>query len=169
MSDLGDERMMRKRWLGWVMMGWPSLPLLASCGAPLEPSRSVRSKLETLPLVITEVAQATPYDGNRPATRSKSFAANAGGCSAFKVCDPTTGGGTSCSAAPARARRWTARGDFARQRRHRRRSGVARGQRRNRSSQVRGSDRLLVATANRSRGRIARSPSLAPARRRTSA
>ena len=89
--------MMRQGWLRRVMMGWPSLALLASCGAPLEPSRSVRTKLETLPLVITEMAQATPYDGTT-GDKVEVFCTNAGGCSAFKVCDPTTGGGSSCSA-----------------------------------------------------------------------
>jgi phosphatidylserine/phosphatidylglycerophosphate/cardiolipin synthase-like enzyme len=88
---------MRKRLLGWVKVGWPSLALFASCGAPLEPSRSVRTKLESIALIITEVAQAAPYDGTT-SDKIEVFCTSAGGCNAFKVCDPTTGGGTSCSA-----------------------------------------------------------------------
>ena len=74
---VGGELMMGQGWLRRVMKGWPSLALLASCGGPLEPSRSVRTKLETIPLVITEVAQATPYDGTT-GDKVEVFCTNAG-------------------------------------------------------------------------------------------
>jgi phosphatidylserine/phosphatidylglycerophosphate/cardiolipin synthase-like enzyme len=89
--------MTRKKSLLSVVMGLPSILALPSCGAAREPSRSIRNELETIPLVITEVAQSTSYDATT-GDKVEVFCTHAGGCGAFKVCDPTTAGGTSCSA-----------------------------------------------------------------------
>ena len=82
--------------------GWPSLALLASCGAPLG-RRSVRSTLETLPSSSPKWRKR-PYDGT---TGDKEIFCTGGGCSAFKVCDPRRRHVVLGSTA--RARRWTAR------------------------------------------------------------
>jgi phosphatidylserine/phosphatidylglycerophosphate/cardiolipin synthase-like enzyme len=87
----------RERTVGGVVMGWPCLLVLTGCGASREPSRALKNQLETAPLIITEVAQATAYDGTT-GDKVEVFCSRAGGCSAFKVCDPKAGGGASCSA-----------------------------------------------------------------------
>lgn len=89
--------MQRERSIGWVAASWLCVALPTACGASREPSRAVKNPLETLPLVITEVAQNTAYDGTT-SDKVEVFCTRAGGCSAFKVCDPTAGGTTSCSA-----------------------------------------------------------------------
>ena len=83
--------------VGWVVMAWPCLSAFTGCGASREPGRAGRQRLETVPLVVTEVAQATAYDGTT-GDKIEVFCARAAGCGAFKVCDPTTSGGASCSA-----------------------------------------------------------------------
>jgi phosphatidylserine/phosphatidylglycerophosphate/cardiolipin synthase-like enzyme len=67
------------------------------CGASREPSRAIKGPLENVPLVITEVAQGTFFDGTT-GDKVEVFCTSAAGCPSFKVCDPTSGGGTSCSA-----------------------------------------------------------------------
>ena len=89
--------MERKASFGWVVMAWPCLFALSGCGASREPGRAVRHQLETIPIVITEVAQAAAYDGTT-ADKVEVFCARVGGCAAFKVCDHAAGGGASCSA-----------------------------------------------------------------------
>jgi phosphatidylserine/phosphatidylglycerophosphate/cardiolipin synthase-like enzyme len=76
---------------------WPAFVLLAACSAAREPTRANAGRLETVPLVITEVAQSTAYDG-ATSDKVEVFCTHSGGCAAFKVCDATTAGGTSCSA-----------------------------------------------------------------------
>src|SRR4051794_40316487 len=86
-----------KRSIGWLAMRWSFVAALAGCGASREPGRVIKNPLETVPLVITEVAQSTLYDGTT-GDKVEVFCTSAGGCSAFKVCDPTAAGTTSCSA-----------------------------------------------------------------------
>src|SRR5262245_47494854 len=57
---------------------------------------AVRSALETVPLIITEVAQSRLYGGST-ADKVAVFCTAAGGCASYKVCDTTASGG-SCSA-----------------------------------------------------------------------
>ncbi|MET0596110.1 MAG: phospholipase D-like domain-containing protein, partial [Polyangiaceae bacterium] len=80
-----------------VLRAWPWIVLSLGCGAAREPTLASAGKLETMPLVITEVAQSTAYDGTT-SDKVEVFCTHAGGCAAFKVCDPTAAGGTSCSA-----------------------------------------------------------------------
>ena len=72
---------------------------LAGCG-PAEPAspavESQASALETVPLLIVEVAQATSYGGTT-GDKVEVYCTTATGCGSFKVCD-TTSGGSSCSA-----------------------------------------------------------------------
>jgi hypothetical protein len=74
----------------------PAFVLLAACGAAREPTRANAGRLETVPLVITEVAQSSAYDGTT-SDKVEVFCTHSGGCAAFKVCDATTAGGTSSS------------------------------------------------------------------------
>src|SRR5689334_21328900 len=83
--------------VGAVILRWFCVASLAGCAGAREPGRSLNTQLETVPLVITEVAQGTAYDGTT-GDKVEVFCTSAGGCSAFKVCDPTTSGTTSCSA-----------------------------------------------------------------------
>jgi phosphatidylserine/phosphatidylglycerophosphate/cardiolipin synthase-like enzyme len=89
--------MVRAKIAGWVVKACPCLFALAGCGGSREPSRASGQKLATVPLVITEVAQSTAYAGST-GDKVEVFCARAAGCVAFKVCDTTTGGGSSCSA-----------------------------------------------------------------------
>ena len=57
---------------------------------------TVASALETVPLIITEVAQSTSYGGST-ADKVEVYCSNAAGCAAYKVCDTAASGG-SCSA-----------------------------------------------------------------------
>jgi hypothetical protein len=79
------------------IVGIAAVCVLAGCALAREPSRATQGPLETVPLIITELAQSTTYDG-ATGDKVEVFCTSAGGCSAFKVCDPTSGGGSSCSA-----------------------------------------------------------------------
>jgi phosphatidylserine/phosphatidylglycerophosphate/cardiolipin synthase-like enzyme len=89
--------MQRAKALGGVVMAGACLGALAGCGASREPGRAGRHKLETVPLVITEVAQGTAHEGTT-GDKVEVFCGRVGGCTAFKVCDSAAGGGASCSA-----------------------------------------------------------------------
>jgi len=79
------------------------LCVLVGCGANRPQLSTHASALESTPLVVTEVAQATSYAGST-ADKVEVYCASASGCAAYKVCDGTSSGGTSCSAvAPALA------------------------------------------------------------------
>src|SRR5262249_39724560 len=65
-------------------------------GCSADETASLGFPLETVPLVITEVAQSTLYGGTT-ADKVEVYCTAAGGCSAYKVCD-TTASGASCSA-----------------------------------------------------------------------
>lgn len=69
--------------------------LLSLCGcAPAAPlAGKSLATLETVSLIITEVAQATDY-GATPADKVEVYCTTASGCASFKVCDT----GSSCSA-----------------------------------------------------------------------
>jgi phosphatidylserine/phosphatidylglycerophosphate/cardiolipin synthase-like enzyme len=69
---------------------------LAACLAHPEPISSARSALTEPALLITEVAQATPFDG-RVVDAVEVYCAAADGCEAFRVCDSSASGTTSCS------------------------------------------------------------------------
>jgi len=73
-----------------------ALPACAPDDAALEPVAGARRGLETVPLVITEVAQSTAYGGTT-ADKVEVYCGSASGCAAFKVCDTAASGG-SCSA-----------------------------------------------------------------------
>jgi PLD-like domain len=89
--------MQRERSVVGIAVPWLCVAALAGCGASREPSRAVKNPLETVPLVITEVAQSTAHEGTT-GDKIEVFCTNAAGCSSFKVCDPTAAGATSCSA-----------------------------------------------------------------------
>jgi len=73
---------------------------LFGCGAS-QPEVSMRtSPLDSLPLVITEVAQATSYAGSS-ADKVEVYCASESPCGPYKVCDSTASGGSSCSAVAA--------------------------------------------------------------------
>jgi phosphatidylserine/phosphatidylglycerophosphate/cardiolipin synthase-like enzyme len=72
------------------------LLLVAGCGSSAAPLGSRTSALETVPLIITEVAQSTAY-GGATADKVEVFCTSASGCGAYKVCD-TSGSGGACSA-----------------------------------------------------------------------
>jgi phosphatidylserine/phosphatidylglycerophosphate/cardiolipin synthase-like enzyme len=83
--------------VGRVTLAYLGFTALVGCAGSREPGRALKNPLESVPLVITEVAQGTAYDGTT-GDKVEVFCTSAGGCSAFKVCDPTTSGGASCSA-----------------------------------------------------------------------
>jgi phosphatidylserine/phosphatidylglycerophosphate/cardiolipin synthase-like enzyme len=60
---------------------------------------SLQSPLETVPLIVTELAQNTTYGGTT-ADKVEVYCSSASGCSSFKVCD-TAPSGSSCSAVQA--------------------------------------------------------------------
>src|SRR5262245_17559732 len=70
--------------------------LLPACGGTAGNLENTKSALETVPLIITEVAQSTTYGGST-ADKVEVFCTSASGCSSFKVCD-TSGSGGACSA-----------------------------------------------------------------------
>lgn len=70
--------------------------VLSACGPSFERSPTHTATLESVPLIVTEVAQSTPF-GSSTADKVEVYCANAAGCTAFKVCD-SAGSGASCSA-----------------------------------------------------------------------
>ena len=64
--------------------------------APSADPAAIRLGLETVPLIITEVAQSTAYGGTT-ADKVEVYCTSAAGCAAYKVCDTAASGG-SCSA-----------------------------------------------------------------------
>ncbi len=77
-------------------LGVFSVGLCVGCGASPERATPARASLETLPLIVTEVAQATAYAGST-ADKVEVFCTSAAGCGAFRVCDSSPSG-ASCSA-----------------------------------------------------------------------
>ncbi len=69
---------------------------MLSCSSNREAVRVAKAELETVPAIITEVAQATNY-GDSIADKVEVYCSSANGCGAFRVCD-TAPSGTSCSA-----------------------------------------------------------------------
>lgn len=82
--------------MGLIMMGGGALGT-ASCEGLSSPMAEQESARETVPLIITEVAQSTVYGGST-SDKVEVFCTNASGCSGFKVCDPASTGLASCSA-----------------------------------------------------------------------
>src|SRR5690349_6087033 len=76
----------------------PAWLLLAGsgCGGSAGTFEGRRSALETLPLIVTEVAQSAAYGGST-ADKVEVLCTSASGCGAFKICD-TSGSGSACSA-----------------------------------------------------------------------
>ena len=70
--------------------------VLSACGPSFERSPSHTATLESVPLIVSEVAQSTLCGGST-ADKVEVYCANAAGCAAFKVCD-SAGSGASCSA-----------------------------------------------------------------------
>lgn len=70
--------------------------VVLGCGSNREAVRTASARLETVPAIITEVAQATAYDGST-ADKVEIYCASANGCAAFRVCD-TSPSGSNCSA-----------------------------------------------------------------------
>src|SRR5215510_12309183 len=89
-----------------LMLTLPAAVSSVGCGSPAigddESNGAARSPLDTVPLIITEVAQSTLYGGTT-ADKVEVFCTNADDCSAYKVCD-TTATGSSCSALQAALR-----------------------------------------------------------------
>ena len=84
--------------------------LLASCQIPDEVA-TARAALETVPLVITEVAQSTLYGGTT-ADKVEVYCTSAGGCAAYKVCDTNTSCSATQAALGAHQRAVVSRGTF---------------------------------------------------------
>lgn len=82
-----------------VVWGFVSTSALAACGVhSTEPLGTLEQPLGT-PLVVTEVAQSTNYDGSS-ADKVEVLCNSTSSCGSFKVCD-TTPAGSSCSATQA--------------------------------------------------------------------
>ncbi|HET9931618.1 MAG TPA: phospholipase D-like domain-containing protein, partial [Polyangiaceae bacterium] len=70
--------------------------LLSACGPSFERSPSHTASLESVSLIVSEVAQSTAF-GGATADKVEVYCTNSSGCAAFKVCDSAPSG-SSCSA-----------------------------------------------------------------------
>ncbi|MGC4091306.1 MAG: phospholipase D-like domain-containing protein [Polyangiaceae bacterium] len=69
---------------------------LFGCGPSFEPSATQEAALETVSLIVSEVAQSTNFGGSS-ADKVEVFCTSPAGCAAYKVCD-SAASGSSCSA-----------------------------------------------------------------------